>query len=246
MRLFRQLAILGSSLLLSATTLAAQTANVAEIEARFAKIGISVTEVSDSEVEGLVEVTTNQGLFFVTPSGDHFIHGKMFSLNKDGEYRDVMAKKSVDKIAKFESSWIEYKAENEKYAITVFTDTDCGYCLKLHKRMKAYNDLGITVRYLAYPRAGVQSKTGLAMSSIWCSADPKAAMDTVKLNRTLPEGTSPVSECSDTIAKQFLLGKNLGVTGTPAIIAPNGSLIGGFVEPNELIAHLDAISASKS
>lgn len=49
---------------------------------------------------------------------------------------------------------IEYKAANEKYVVTVFTDITCGYCVRLHSQMKEYNDLGITVRYMAFPRQG--------------------------------------------------------------------------------------------
>ncbi|HAH80198.1 MAG TPA: protein-disulfide isomerase, partial [Gammaproteobacteria bacterium] len=39
------------------------------------------------------------------------------------------------------------------------TDVDCGYCRKLHNEMAQINELGIEVRYLAYPRAGVDSDT---------------------------------------------------------------------------------------
>ena len=48
-------------------------------------------------------------------------------------------------------------AENIKATITVFTDIDCGYCRKLHQEVPALNDMGVAVRYLAYPRAGIGS-----------------------------------------------------------------------------------------
>ncbi len=44
----------------------------------------------------------------------------------------------------------------EKHVITVFTDITCGYCHKLHEQMADYNALGITVRYLAFPRQAGQ------------------------------------------------------------------------------------------
>ncbi len=52
---------------------------------------------------------------------------------------------------------IVYKAAQEKYIITVFTDITCDYCHKLHEQMKDYNNLGITIRYLAFSRQGLNS-----------------------------------------------------------------------------------------
>ena len=45
---------------------------------------------------------------------------------------------------------IIYPAKNEKYVVTVFMDITCHYCHILHQQVKEYNDLGITVRYLAF------------------------------------------------------------------------------------------------
>jgi hypothetical protein len=38
-----------------------------------------------------------------------------------------------------ESQMIVYPAKNEKHKVTVFTDIDCPYCVKLHRDMKDYN-----------------------------------------------------------------------------------------------------------
>ena len=51
---------------------------------------------------------------------------------------------------------IVYKAPNEKHSITVFTDISCGYCRKLHRELNDLLDAGITVKYLAFPRGGLQ------------------------------------------------------------------------------------------
>lgn len=64
---------------------------------------------------------------------------------------------------------IVYKAPEEKHVITVFTDITCGYCRKLHEQMKDYNALGITVRYLAFPRQGLssQAEKTCVLSGVW-------------------------------------------------------------------------------
>lgn len=75
----------------------------------------------------------------------------------------------------------------KKTHIYVFTDVDCGYCQKLHEEMSEINKLGIEVRYLAYPRAGVSNpQTGSYTDSYkklnyaWCAKDRKKAMTSVK------------------------------------------------------------------
>ena len=50
---------------------------------------------------------------------------------------------------------IVYKAANEKYVITVFTDISCPYCQNCIK-VPELNKQGVTVRYLAFPRNGVK------------------------------------------------------------------------------------------
>lgn len=74
---------------------------------------------------------------------------------------------------------IVYKAPQEKHVITVFTDITCGYCHKLHEQMADYNALGITVRYLAFPRQGLDSDAEKEMKAIWCAKDKNKAFDDV-------------------------------------------------------------------
>ena len=69
----------------------------------------------------------------------------------------------------------------------MFTDIDCGYCQKLHQEIPRINELGITVRYLAYPRSGIQDpQTGRPTQSfqkinyVWCQDDRKTAMSEMK------------------------------------------------------------------
>ena len=62
----------------------------------------------------------------------------------------------------------------------MFTDIDCGFCRKLHSEMARYNEEGIRIRYLFYPRAGIGSESYKKAVSVWCADDRKAAMDKAK------------------------------------------------------------------
>ena len=132
---------------------------------------------------------------------------------------------------------IEYKAKDEKYVVNVFTDPTCGYCRKLHNEMQDYNNAGITVRYLAFPRGGVGSETYLQMQHIWCTKDSRGAMDAAKDG----DKVKPAM-CANPVKQQYELGQSFGINGTPAIILPNGRLIPGYQPAKALLAQLEAKS----
>ncbi|CAH0526807.1 bifunctional protein-disulfide isomerase/oxidoreductase DsbC [Vibrio hippocampi] len=215
----------------------------AALKARFAKIGIDVLEVVPTDIEGLHEVRTNSGVLYSSATGDYFIAGTMYSLNENGQYVDLLAARqapiNAEKIAQLRDSMIEYKADNEKYAVTVFTDITCGYCVKLHKEMKQYNDLGITVRYLAYPRQGPSGPVAEQMAKIWCSTNPNEAMHDAKENRIEATFDGDLTQCRHTIAQHFALGRDLGISGTPAIFLPNGELVSGYLPAKDLLSRLE-------
>ncbi|MCL9775179.1 bifunctional protein-disulfide isomerase/oxidoreductase DsbC [Vibrio methylphosphonaticus] len=221
------------------------SADETEIVSRFAKIGIEVLEVVPSDIQGLMEVRTEGGVLFTSPNGDHFIAGTLYALDKDGNYKDIIAERqaplNAEKITQYRDSMIEYKADDEKYAVTIFTDITCGYCVRLHSQMQGYNDLGITVRYLAYPREGANGQVAENMAKIWCDEDPNTAMHDAKVNRKQPSFDGDLAQCKATIATHYNLGRELGISGTPAIFLPNGEMVGGYLPPADLLKRLDSI-----
>jgi len=201
------------------------------------KLGLTVEKVASTPIPGIALLVTNQGLFYSSFNGDYFIQGKVYSLVS--EVTDLaeasLAKMRLEGLEKFKDDVIEYKAENEKYVVTVFTDITCGYCRKLHKQMTDYNDRGITIRYLAYPRSGIQDRTGnftqgfKDMRSIWCNEDPATALTRGK------EGSGiPYRVCDTSIEAQFNFGRQVGVNGTPAIVLSTGMMVPGYQPPKTL------------
>lgn len=200
-------------------------------------IGLEVNKINDSKVPGLKEVVTNRGIFYVSENGQYLVAGRMFDIdagmeNLTDKSLNALRKKGV---AEFKDSMITFPAEKEKHKITVFTDTTCGYCKKLHGQIDDYNKLGITVQYLAFPRGGMNSRSFDELQSVWCSKDQKQAMTAAK------SGDSVNAEaCSTKIGEHYALGQASGITGTPAIILDDGSMIGGYKPPQALIRDLNA------
>ena len=209
-----------------------------------AKLGLTVRKVETTPVPGIALLITNQGLFYSSYNGDYFIQGKVYSLVS--EVTDLaeqsLSNMRLEGLEVFKDDMIEYKAKDEKYVVTAFTDITCGYCRKMHKQMDDYNSRGITFRYLAYPRSGIKDRTGNLsqgfkdLRSVWCSDDTAEALTKAK------SGSGVAYRICDTpIEAQFDFGRQIGVSGTPAIILSNGMMVPGYKKPAELEALLKNI-----
>jgi thiol:disulfide interchange protein DsbC len=89
---------------------------------------------------------------------------------------------------------------------------------------------------MAYPRAGPGTDDWQKMESVWCSKDRKAAITQAK------QGTNvKAASCVTPIAKQYALGEQLGVRGTPAIFTTTGDYIGGYLPPQQLLEQLSQL-----
>ena len=170
--------------------------------------------------------------------GKYLLQARIYNI-EDGMRNvteDALGSVRLDGLAEFKDAVIEYKADNQKYVVNIFTDITCGYCRKLHNEMDQYNDLGITVRYLAFPRGGINSRSYTDMVSVWCADDKQAAMDDAKAG-----GSVANKSCESKVAEQYAFGQRIGVNGTPNIIMPDGSTIPGYQPPNQLEEALKAI-----
>ncbi len=205
-----------------------------ELQTSLAALGLKVNSVADSVVPGVQQVLTDKGLFFAANNGQFLIEGNIYDLkNKQLVNDSILQDVRKAGVSKLKNSSIEFKAKAEKYVVTVFTDTSCGYCRKLHNEMQTYLDKGITVRYLAFPRGGVPSETYSELQSIWCADDKQQAMNQAKAGRKIAP-----AQCANNVAEQYETGQSFGISGTPAIVLPDGTLIPGYQPAEALVATL--------
>jgi len=214
---------------------------------------IKIEAVNKSDMPGVYEILSSGQLLYVSEDGKYLISGKLFSIEngiKDltaasMERIDMLkAPKRRDKIkAVSDKDMIIFKAPDEKYKVTVFTDVDCSFCRKLHKEMDNYNKLGITIQYMGFPRAGIGSPSHKKLQSVWCADDPLEAMNKAKNDRVFGSDS-----CDDPLTEQYKLVREFGLNGTPALILKSGKLLPGFVTPNQLLAIIkeDELSSSST
>jgi len=206
--------------------LSAQAADEAAIRDKLTSmLGLDVETIADSPVSGLVQVSTNRGLFYVSENGQYLLQARVFNIDEEMRNETELALSGLRKegVKEMESSSITFKAKNEKHEISVFTDITCGYCRKFHNEIDELNDAGITVHYLAFPRSGLNSENYNDMVSVWCAKDPQKALTKAKAGNDVASAS-----CKNKVAEQYMLGQKLGVNGTPNIVLPDGSLIPGY------------------
>ncbi len=208
-------------------------AGESEINHSLSKIGIKAESITPSPIRDMSAVLTENGMFYLSNDGKYLLKGSLYDLSGEIPH-NVSNQILIKKLAAFKDQMITYQAPKEKYVVTVFTDISCGYCHKLHENMQEYNKLGITVRYLAFPRHGVHSQSGKDMQSVWCSATPNKLLDAAFKGDTI----SPIKSCKIDIENHVRLGLQFGVQGTPAIIMNDGSMLPGYLPPEDLLAML--------
>lgn len=195
----------------------------------------SLTELGSS---GLYEAVISDRVFYFTADGKYLIQGDVLSLESRenltqrrelGIKSDILSRQNPEDL-------IIFAPEKTDYMLTVFTDVDCAYCRKLHEEIDEYNKLGIGIRYMAFPRAGVESESAKKLVEVWCANDPQQAMTDAKAEREVKDGK--VCEDNPVIA-QFETGQRLGVEGTPALFLENGQMLPGYVPPKRLREILD-------
>lgn len=198
--------------------------------------GVQPDSVADSALPGLYEVTIGAQILYLSEDGRYVIQGDIVDLassdNVTENRRNGLRAKAIEAVG--EDKMIIFSPKGEtKYTITVFTDLDCGYCRKLHQEIASYNDLGIKIRYLMFPRTGLNSESYDKAVSAWCADDRNEALTRAKRGETIEPRT-----CDNPVSQHYNLGQQLGVRGTPSIILADGEMVPGYVPADRLLQML--------
>lgn len=207
------------------------------------QLEMPVESISPSPLAGLYEVKLKGSrVLYASADGQFVMQGYLFQV-KDGKPVNLTEKTERQGVAKLingipVAETVVYPAIGEtKSHITVFTDTTCPYCHKLHAEVPELNRMGIEVRYVAFPRQGLGSPGDLQLQAVWCSKDKRSAMDKMTDGKNVE-----APKCENPVARQFAMGQSIGVSGTPAIVLANGQVIPGY-QPAPQVAKL-ALSAN--
>ena len=196
---------------------------------------VEITRISKSPVGDLYEVMVGTNVIYMTGDGRYVLKGDLLDMEERTNLSETQ--RSAARTALFKSipknEIIEFAPEKTKSAIFVFTDIDCAYCRRLHRDVPELNENGVSVRYLAYPRAGIGSRAFNDMVSVWCADDRKKALTDAKNGEQII-----AKQCENPVEAQYKLGKSIGLRGTPAIFLEDGEEIPGYMPPSDLLKYI--------
>ena len=202
---------------------------------------ISIDRVEETPSNDLIEVAITDGpVLYATRDGRFLLlNGDLLAVSETSvsnwtEQRRTKERVELISAVDIDDMIVFSPAEPAKGYINVFTDITCGYCRKLHLEMDDLNRRGVEVRYLAFPRGGLDSDGARKLATAWCSRNRESTLTSLKAGVEMP-----INDCAgNPIAEHYALGNRLGVRGTPAIVTSDGQLIPGYRPAADIAALL--------
>ena len=204
---------------------------------------VEIDYVGEAPLPGFREVIVGGQVVLVSDDGRYLVQGTVLDIaaKKDlTQSSAALSKYRLDLLKSIKASdRIIFAPPNPKYTVSVFTDIECGYCRKLHSELAEYHRQGIAIEYMAFPRMGLGSKDHKDMISVWCASDRKQALTDAKNGKPVPQRS-----CQSTpVDMEYNVGQRLGISGTPAVFAPDGSQLGGYLPPDKMREALDSLAS---
>mgnify|MGYP003880052979 CR=1 FL=1 len=197
---------------------------------------ISVIAVGRSTVRYLWEVSYEsegkKGLIYLDMPKKHILSGTLL----DVQSKKNLTQERLSEINRVNVSQIPLKDalvigdKNAKQRVIVFTDPECPFCGKLHDAAKKIvserKDIAFYVKMFPlkmHPGAYDKAK------SIVCEKSLKL------LDDAFEKKPIPAPKCTTSVIDENIkLAEKLGISGTPALIMPDGRVVAGFQNAESL------------
>ena len=210
--------------------------------------GVRPEDLSKTPVPGIYELVHGADISYVTADGKYVFSGDLYQVTDGDSFPNLTEARQRElqlpqwgarlvKLAAIpESQMLTFGPAAAKHTITVFTDIDCPWCRKIHEQVADYNKLGIRVRYLFYPRSGPDTESWYKAEAVWCAKDRNKALTEAKLDKPIEMKRCPAAP----VARDYKLGREFGLKGTPGIVLETGELIPGYLGPRDLLTQIES------
>lgn len=223
-----------AALLLAAGACAEDSAEIEQVREKITGLfsELAPENIVESPIEGWYTIRKGALVAYVSADGRYLMQGDIIDLDEQVNLtendRNVSRRELMS--AYPEDQMIVFSPEETKYTVSVFTDIDCTFCRRLHSQIDDYLARGIEVRYLLYPRSGPASPSWTKAENVWCADDRNEALTLAKLDQEFETHTCSASP----VTTHYSMGQDVGLRGTPAIVLEDGSLISGYLPPDQL------------
>jgi thiol:disulfide interchange protein DsbC len=197
---------------------------------------INPENIQPSPIDGWYTVRKGAVVAYISGDGRYLLQGDIIDLdtqvNLSESERNLARIEMMAEIADEET--ISFTPDEVKYSVAIFTDIDCAYCRRMHSQIDEYLAQGIEINYLLYPRSGPTSQSWVKAEQVWCADDRNEALTLAKVDKDFESHNCD----SSMVSKHYSLGQDVGLTGTPAIVMSDGTLMPGYLPPNALAERL--------
>jgi len=203
-----------------------------------------IVKVQDSPLRGLWEISIinkgRPGLFYVDFSKTFVVSGSIVEV-KSGKNKTAERLTRLQESRRVDFSKIpldQALVMGDPVAprkVAIFTDPDCPYCVKLHKEMEQVlqQRKDIVFYILLYP---IYKDSYWKAKSIICNRSLKMLEDAFA-KKTIPKADCNTNEVDSNIQ----LAQGFGITGTPALVLPDGRVHPGWMPAKQLMDFIDGI-----
>ncbi len=183
------------------------------------------------------EILINNQIYYATNDGKYLIVGSVIDLDtKESITENTKMRQRLSIIESIEEkNLVIYKPTKTDYVLTIFTDTSCPYCQKLHDELPDLLENNIEVRYVIFSRNGSDVDTYQQLLSAWCANDRMDAIEELFQGELLDESDG----CDNPLNKNFEYASMLSVEGTPTIFLEDGRIIPGYQNYKGILAFIN-------
>ena len=189
-----------------------------------------IEEITRSPMAGLYEIrlSTNE-IYYSDAEGNFLIQGSLI---------DTKSKRNLTEEREAKLSAIDFSSLPLKDAITivrgngkrklaVFEDPNCGYCKRFERDLAKVDN--VTIYLFLYPILGDDSV--VKSRNVWCSKDPAGAWAHVmSKDQALPNANCNTAA----VERNVEFGRKFKITGTPTLIAQDGSRVPGAINTAQI------------
>ena len=189
-----------------------------------------IEEISRTPMAGLFEVrlSTNE-IYYSDAEGNFLIQGNLI----DTKNRRNLTEEREAKLSAIDFSALPLKDAitlvrgNGKRKLAVFEDPNCGYCKRFERDLSKVDN--VTVYLFLYPILGADSAD--KSRNVWCAKDPASAWTQLMSRDQAPAN----AQCNTAaIERNIELGRKYKITGTPTLIAQDGTRVPGAINTAQI------------
>ena len=189
-----------------------------------------IEEVSRTPMSGLFEVRVEGAeIYYTDADANYLIQGQLI----DTRNRRNLTEERVEKLTAIDFAALPLKDAiplvrgNGKRKLAVFEDPNCGYCKRFERDLQKVDN--VTVYLFLYPILGQDSSD--KARNIWCAKDRAKAWH----DQMLRDQAAPQVQCDTAAIQRNLdLGRKHKITGTPTLIAADGTRVPGAINAQQV------------